>query len=82
MRFHIQELSSTTKANMNLVPYFIITDGQTRNKYHIRLDMHTQPYHPHYIPPNWGGTLPQGTQNSVPSPLSPPEKASIPQIEI
>jgi len=40
---------------MNLVPYFIITDGQTRNKYHIRLDMHTQPYQPHYIPPNWGG---------------------------
>jgi len=28
-------------------------------------------YKLHSTPPNWGGTLSQGTQNSAPSPLSP-----------
>jgi len=33
--------------------------------------------------PNWGGPRGhRGAQNSCPSPLSGPEKASIPQIEI
>jgi len=32
--------------------------------------------------PQLGGTLSQGALNSAPSPLSSPEKASIPQIEI
>ena len=41
-----------------------------------------EPYQPHSVPPNWGRpTLSQGAQNSVPSPLSPPEKASIPKLK-
>jgi len=43
---------------------------------------HPEPYQPHSIHPIGGGTLPQEAQNSVPSLLSRPEKASIPQIEI
>ena len=35
-----------------------------------------------HTPKLGGPTLQQGAQNSVPSPLSPPEKASAPQIEI
>jgi len=42
----------------------------------------TEPYQPHSIPPNWGeATLSQGAQSSIPSPLSPPEKASIPKLK-
>jgi len=36
-----------------------------------------EPYQPHFTTPNWGPTLSQGAQNSDPSPLFPPEKASI-----
>jgi len=44
--------------------------------------VYAEPYQPHSIPPIGGGTLLHGAQNSVPSPFRPPEKASIPQIEI
>jgi len=38
-------------------------------------DLYSEPYQPHSIPPHWvGGTLSQGSQNSVPSLLSPQEE--------
>ena len=41
-----------------------------------------EPYQPHSIPPNWGGTLSKGAQNSSPSPLSTLERESLSQTEI
>jgi len=41
-----------------------------------------EPYQPHSVPLIEGGALSQGAQNSIPSQLSTPVKASIPQIEI
>jgi len=47
-----------------------------------RAAIEAEPYKPHSIPPNWGRpTLSQGAQNAVSSPLSPPEKASIPKLK-
>jgi len=43
----------------------------------VRLE---EPYQPHFIPPIWGHAV-AGTQNSVPSPLGRPKKASNPRIE-
>jgi len=42
----------------------------------------SEPYQPHSIPSDWGAHAVTGVPKSVLSPNSPPEKASIPQIEI
>ena len=51
------------------------------NSQPVHAARHPEPYQPHSITPNWGGTLSQGAQNSVPSPLSTPEKVLIPKLK-
>ena len=45
------------------------------------LELEAEPYQPHSIPPIGGGTLSQGAQNSVPSPLIPQRKLRSPKLK-
>jgi len=45
------------------------------------LNSSPEPYQPHSIPPIGGARYHSGPKNSVPSPLSPPKKASYPKLK-
>jgi len=47
----------------------------------VIFQLRPEPYQPLSIPPFGGATLLQGAQNSVPSPLSPTAKSSIPELK-
>jgi len=46
-----------------------------------RVDFFSEPYQPHFLPPNWGAHAVKRAQNSVPSPLSFPKKASTHKLK-
>jgi len=57
----VQDYKSVTAQHKNY-PSRAFDDRQGRELFRVL----TEPYQPHPILPNWGGTLTQGVQNSVP----------------